>query len=58
MIIGIIGLVLSIAFWSSWGGVGGYRRTTRVRTGSNLERNGRRVVDPRDTEYVEEERGY
>jgi hypothetical protein len=28
MIVGILGLVLSIIFWSSWGGVAGSRRTT------------------------------
>ena len=26
MVVGIIGLVLSMIFWSSWGGVGGTRR--------------------------------
>jgi hypothetical protein len=34
MIAGVIGLVLSVIFWSSWGGFGGggggYRRTRRV----------------------------
>jgi hypothetical protein len=34
MIAGVIGLVLSIVFWSSWGGFGGgqsgYRRSRRV----------------------------
>ena len=28
MIVGAIGLVLSLMFWSTWGGVGGTRRTT------------------------------
>ena len=28
MIVGALGLVLSMIFWSSWGGVGGARRTT------------------------------
>jgi beta-lactamase regulating signal transducer with metallopeptidase domain len=28
MIVGAIGLVLSLMFWSSWGGVGSTRRTT------------------------------
>jgi hypothetical protein len=30
MVVGVVGLVLSIMFWSSWGGVGGSarRRTT------------------------------
>ena len=26
MVVGILGLVLSMIFWSSWGGVGGARR--------------------------------
>ena len=28
MVVGAIGLVLSLMFWSSWGGVGGVRRRT------------------------------
>ena len=28
MIVGAIGLILSMMFWSTWGGVGGTRRTT------------------------------
>ena len=31
VIVGAIGLLLSLIFWSSWGGVGGYRRDTVVR---------------------------
>ena len=33
MVVGIIGLVLSMIFWSSWGGVGGRRRSTYVEEG-------------------------
>ena len=37
MVVGIIGLVLSLIFWSSWGGFSGYgpggRRTTVVDDG-------------------------
>jgi hypothetical protein len=33
MVIGIIGFVLSMIFWSSWGGVGGLRRRTYVEEG-------------------------
>jgi hypothetical protein len=35
MVVGIIGLVLSVMFWSTWGGVGGTarRRTTVVDDG-------------------------
>jgi beta-lactamase regulating signal transducer with metallopeptidase domain len=28
MVVGAVGLVLSMMFWSSWGGVGGARRRT------------------------------
>ena len=28
MVVGAIGIVLSLMFWSSWGGVGGTRRRT------------------------------
>ena len=30
MIVGILGLLLSLIFWSTWGGFGGTRRTTVV----------------------------
>ena len=30
LVVGAIGVVLSMIFWSSWGGVGGARRTTVV----------------------------
>jgi hypothetical protein len=33
MVIGIIGAVLSVIFWSSWGGLGGRRRSTYVEEG-------------------------
>ena len=33
MIVGIVGLVLSMIFWSSWGGFGGRRRSTYVEEG-------------------------
>lgn len=33
MIVGGAGLILSLMFWSSWGGVGGRRRTTYVEDG-------------------------
>jgi hypothetical protein len=32
MVVGILGLVLSLIFWSSWGGFGGERVATRRRT--------------------------
>ena len=31
MIVGLLGLLLSLVFWSSWGGVGTWRRETIVR---------------------------
>jgi hypothetical protein len=31
VIIGAIGLLISMIFWSTWGGVGGYRRDTVIR---------------------------
>ena len=34
MIVGAAGLILSMMFWSSWGGVGGRRRSTYVEEGS------------------------
>jgi uncharacterized protein DUF6458 len=30
LVVGIVGALLSMIFWSSWGGVGGARRTTVV----------------------------
>lgn len=31
VIVGAIGLLLSLIFWSTWGGIGGWRRDTVVR---------------------------
>jgi len=28
MVVGVVGLILSLMFWSRWGGVGGARRRT------------------------------
>jgi hypothetical protein len=33
MVVGALGLVLSMIFWSSWGGFGGERRRTYVEDG-------------------------
>ena len=33
MVIGIIGFVMSIIFWSTWGGFGGRRRASYVEEG-------------------------
>ena len=30
MVVGVAGLILSLMFWSSWGGVGGNRRRTTI----------------------------
>ncbi len=44
MIVGVIGIVLSLVFWSSWGGFGGSRR----RGGTVVDR---RTVVERDDVY-------
>ena len=31
VLVGAVGLLLSLIFWSTWGGFGGYRRETVVR---------------------------
>ena len=31
MIVGLLGILLSLVFWSSWGGMGTWRRETIVR---------------------------
>jgi hypothetical protein len=31
VVVGAVGMLLSLIFWSSWGGLGGYRRETIVR---------------------------
>jgi hypothetical protein len=31
MVVGIVGAILSVVFWSSWGGFGTYHRETVVR---------------------------
>jgi hypothetical protein len=33
MVVGAAGLILSMIFWSSWGGMGGRRRSTYVEEG-------------------------
>ena len=33
MVVGAVGLILSLMFWSSWGGVSGRRRSTYVEEG-------------------------
>jgi len=51
LIVGILGLVLSLIFWSSWGGFS--RRTAYAEGGGPVYR--RRRVAPRTTTVVEEE---
>ena len=48
MIVGAVGLVLSLIFWSSWGGFGG---------GGDGYRRRRRVMSDGQGGYVEEEQG-
>jgi hypothetical protein len=31
VVVGIVGMLLSLIFWSSWGGIGSYRRDTVIR---------------------------
>jgi Domain of unknown function (DUF6458) len=35
LVVGILGLLLSLIFWSSWGGFGGWRRETVYREGTD-----------------------
>ncbi len=51
MIVGAVGLVLSIVFWGSWGGFGGSRRVTRVQRGDYYDSPG-----GGSRTYMEEER--
>ena len=41
LIVGVVGALISLMFWSSWGGVGGGRRRTGVDEGPAV---GRRTV--------------
>ena len=36
MVVGAVGGLISLIFWSSWGGVGGYRRETVVHEGERV----------------------
>jgi hypothetical protein len=31
VVVGIVGMLLSLVFWSTWGGIGGWHRETVVR---------------------------
>jgi hypothetical protein len=35
VLVGAVGLLLSLVFWSTWGGFGGWRRETVYREGSD-----------------------
>ena len=52
MVIGLVSFVLSLLFWSSWGGPGYLRRRTYVGDDPYVRR---RTYAPRRTTYVEEE---
>lgn len=60
LIVGIIGLIVSMIFWSSWGGIGSYRRNRVVQGGTApggySDGRGRRVVEEPAPRYVEDER--
>jgi len=45
MVVGAIGLVASLVFWSSWGGVGGYRRRREVIVDDPADSGRRRYVE-------------
>jgi hypothetical protein len=53
MIVGLVGFVLSLAFWSTWWGPGYFRRTTVARPGG---RQRRVVVEQEPGDEVIEER--
>jgi len=52
MIVGIIGMILSVAFWSSWGGFGGARRRSTYVDRTVVDRDplARRTVVERDAD--------
>jgi hypothetical protein len=52
LIVGIVGLVISLFFWNSWGGVGSYRRRRLATTST------RSYVDAEGQRYVERPAGY
>jgi hypothetical protein len=52
IVVGLVGLLLSLLFWSSWGGPGYFRRREYVE-GDTVVR--RRASRPRRTRVVEEE---
>jgi hypothetical protein len=54
MLVGAVGLVLSLVFWSSWGGFGGSRRVTRVQSDPYGTAGYGQV--PAGTQVVQEER--
>ena len=56
MIVGLVGFLLSLVFWSSWGGVGGFNRVVH----RELYADGVAPAAPasrRRTTYVEEQAG-
>ena len=59
MIVGLIGFVLSLAFWSSWWGPGYFGRTAPAGPAGPAYRRRRRVTSapaaPADEEIIEEE---
>ena len=52
MVVGLLGFVLSMLFWSSWGGVGGYRRR---RTYAEPDPYARPVATSRRVDVVEDD---
>ena len=54
MVVGLVGFILSLLFWSSWGGPGGFRRRTYVEDGV-ARRPYAAEPRARTTTYVEED---
>jgi hypothetical protein len=44
LVVGIVGMLMSLAFWSSWGGPGYFRRRPYVDDDAPLRRR-RRIID-------------
>jgi hypothetical protein len=57
MIIGLVGFLLSLVFWSSWGGVTGFGRVTHREVYTDGVAPAAPVYGRRRTTYVEEQPG-
>jgi hypothetical protein len=57
MIVGLVGFLLSLAFWSTWWGPGYFRRSSYATAGGPARRRVVRGAAPRE-EVIEEEEVY